>query len=949
MLFFLKIYVGFIFLLLSTSVFSQTKDSSYIGSVKGIAKDSVYNSALQSATVAIYKVEDSVLLGYQLAGSSGEFNFKEIPVGIPLQIVISYSGFKSFKKVFSIPVDQKDMDLSMLNVQRSTDMLDEVTVEYIPPVRMNGDTLEFNANAFKLDKDAVVEDLLRKLPGVTVWGDGVIYVNGRQVNNLLVDGKPFFGGDSQVAIQNLPKNAIDKIQVYNQNQDVQNPLDSVIEVNIKLKADKKTGKFGKLGVGFGTRERFDADGSLNFYSPQTQFGIAGAANNVNKEASGMNTLMRQGTYKGSKVSVEYQPNFRVQGLSRPISGGFNYQRDFIEKPQWRKKNFFSANYFIKNNETENVRSTQTETSFTGDSSRIQDDISVSNTTSNNHSLNMNYVDENERYNLNISPGFAWNTRNSNSEQNRNSTSSNQGLQSANNTVNSSTNDSKNMNVRIRFEAYKNPLINRRIPTDNFQTSYSLSTGKSIGEQQNNTDFISFINPAESKKYDRKYNTQTSNLNQSLTFSSGDLRQMIFGYGNFGGIVIRLKNNLNVNSSKETRVVADKDTTIKNYVINKSLSNDNKFSTVNEEPAISFEKIFKKELTNRYSKNLQMNVNAKWQFYSQHNSSVHDIQNIDRSYRRFTPEANINYNNNQIGDYRTNFRLSYNASSGYPSINQLAPLVDSSNLYNIRKGNLNLQPYDRRNFSFGIDHNSSKAKAMFGYNINVNAGYTNNSIVDSSIIDNLGRTTYYSVNADGNKYANIGGNVNKAFRIAEHQIQLNLKTSFGVSEDPNYINSVLNNSSNFNNTNGLDVYYTLKDLFAVNLGQTFTFFHSKQSGLNNREFGNAAKATTLSANYNFTKKLSLSSNITYNSTSSTNSKDIDFTIWNANVNYRFLKGNSGELKFSALDILHENISIINSGNNNSLTTGTANVLQNYYILTFSYFPRQFGNNRSGRRR
>jgi hypothetical protein len=249
MLFFLKIYVGFIFLLLSTSVFSQTKDSSYIGSVKGIAKDSVYNSALQSATVAIYKVEDSVLLGYQLAGSSGEFNFKEIPVGIPLQIVISYSGFKSFKKVFSIPVDQKDMDLSMLNVQRSTDMLDEVTVEYIPPVRMNGDTLEFNANAFKLDKDAVVEDLLRKLPGVTVWGDGVIYVNGRQVNNLLVDGKPFFGGDSQVAIQNLPKNAIDKIQVYNQNQDVQNPLDSVIEVNIKLKADKKTGKFGKLGVG----------------------------------------------------------------------------------------------------------------------------------------------------------------------------------------------------------------------------------------------------------------------------------------------------------------------------------------------------------------------------------------------------------------------------------------------------------------------------------------------------------------------------------------------------------------------------------------------------------------------------------------------------------------------------------------------------------------------------
>lgn len=344
----------------------------------------------------------------------------------------------------------------------------------------------------------------------------------------------------------------------------------------------------------------------------------------------------------------------------------------------------------------------------------------------------------------------------------------------------------------------------------------------------------------------------------------------------------------------------------------------------------------------------MNLNAKWQFYNQQNSSDHSIQNINQSYRRFVPDANITYSNNQIGEYRTNYRLSFASSSGYPSINQLAPLVDSSNLYNIRKGNLNLQPYDKRNVSFGIDHNSSKSKAMFGYNINVSAGYTNNSIVDSSIIDNVGRTTYYAVNANGNKYANIAGNVNKAFRISDHQIQLNLKTSFGLSKDPNYINSVLNYSGNFNNSNGLDVYYTLKDLLAVNLGQTFTFFHSKQSGLNNREFGNSAKATTLSANYNFTKNLSLSSNITYNSTASTNSKDIDFTIWNANVNYRFLKGNNGELKFSALDILHQNISIINSGNNNSLTTGTANVLQNYYMLTFSYYPRQFGNNRAAGR-
>lgn len=948
MSFFLKINVFLFCIFCSLTASSQTKDSSYIGTVKGIAQDSVFNSPLQSATVAIYKVEDSALLGYQLAGNQGEFSFEEMPIGVPLQIVISYSGFKNLKKIFTIPVKKTTLDLTFLNIERA-DLLDEVVIEYIPPVRMNGDTLEFNANAFKLDKDAVVEDLLRKLPGVTVWGDGAIYVNGRQVNNLKVDGKPFFGGDTQVAIQNLPKNAIDKVQVYSQNQDEQNPLDSILEVNIQLKDGKKSGKFGKIGVGYGTRDRFDADGSLSFYSPNTQFGIAGSANNVNKEASGMNALMRQGSFRRNRANVENQPNFRAQGLSRPISGGFNYQRDFIDKPQWRKRNYFSANYFLKNNETENLRDTRTETTFLGDSSRIQEDETVNITTSTNQALNLSYVKENDRIMLNISPGFTWNKRNTNSEQNSNSSASKQGLQSANNTVNTGTNDSKNMNLRVRFQTYRNPLNNRRIPTDNFQSSYTLRMGQSTGEQVNKTDFISYINPAESKKYDRKYNTESNNLNQSLSFSSGDLRRMIFGYANFGGITIRLQNNLSLNSTEENRLVADKDSISKSYVVNSSLSTDRRFRTLNEQPGIRFGKIFKKELTNRYSKNVQINVTAQWEFYNQQNTSGHAFQNINESYSKFVPDANITYSNNQIGEYRTNYKLGYAASSGYPSVNQLAPLVDSSNLYNIRVGNLKLQPYDKRNFSFAIDHNSSKSKAMFGYNINVNAGYTNNSIVDSSIIDNLGRTTYYSVNANGNKFANISANVNKGFKFSDHQIQVNFRTGFGFSEDPNYVNSVLNYSSNYNNNNNLNLYYTLKDLLTVNLGQSLTFFRSRQSGLNKREFGNSAKATTLSANYNITKKLSLSSNVSYNNTSSTNSKDIDFTIWNADLSYRFLKGSNGELKFSVLDLLQENISVINTLNNNSFTTGTANVLQNYYILTFSYYPRQFGKSSRGRGR
>jgi hypothetical protein len=97
--------------------------------------------------------------------------------------------------------------------------------------------LEFNAKAFKLNRNAVVEDLMRKLSGITMWGDGVITVNGKKVSHVFVDGKIFFGGDARIATQNLPKDAVDKIKVYNDKAEQKSPLDTILDVNIKLKKE----------------------------------------------------------------------------------------------------------------------------------------------------------------------------------------------------------------------------------------------------------------------------------------------------------------------------------------------------------------------------------------------------------------------------------------------------------------------------------------------------------------------------------------------------------------------------------------------------------------------------------------------------------------------------------------------------------------------------------------
>ncbi|HEY9535714.1 MAG TPA: hypothetical protein VIQ77_14355, partial [Mucilaginibacter sp.] len=288
---------------------AQKKDTINVGTVTGLLRDSVHNYVMASATLAIYKVKDNELVSYQLSNNFGKFQFKLMPVGVPLRIVVTHVGYISTKKEFIISPKTKTIDLKTINIQRIDLSLKEVVISAAQaPMQMHGDTLEFNASAFKLDTNAVMEDLLRKLPGVTVWGDGAITVNGKTISRLLVDGKDFFGGDNKIALQNIPKNSVQKVQVY-QNKEDKDPITPKTEMNIVLKKDKKDGFFGKFGLGGGTREHYAADGMITYFSPKTQVAVVGAYNNVNKTAYNVNTLMGFNSFKGEGINNDYHSDF----------------------------------------------------------------------------------------------------------------------------------------------------------------------------------------------------------------------------------------------------------------------------------------------------------------------------------------------------------------------------------------------------------------------------------------------------------------------------------------------------------------------------------------------------------------------------------------------------------------------------------------------------------------
>jgi hypothetical protein len=193
-------------LLISAGTYAQ-------GSVTGKLVDSITKQPLALGTVSVFKADDTTLITYRMSTPDGYFKIPKLPSGKLLRVIISYSGFSVYRSEFQLQ-DNEEKELGTIIMTPDLKSLEEILViAERPPVVIKKDTIEFNASAFSTLPTALVEDLLKKLPGVQVDINGNITVNGRKVNRLLVEGKDFFGSDPRMATRNLPANIIDKIQV----------------------------------------------------------------------------------------------------------------------------------------------------------------------------------------------------------------------------------------------------------------------------------------------------------------------------------------------------------------------------------------------------------------------------------------------------------------------------------------------------------------------------------------------------------------------------------------------------------------------------------------------------------------------------------------------------------------------------------------------------------------
>ncbi|WP_405208170.1 outer membrane beta-barrel protein [Aquimarina sp. LLG6339-5] len=250
--------------------------------ITGFVKDSVGNP-LEMANVIAYKKSDNSMTAYGITNSKGKYGLS-VPANETYLLKVSFIGLSAKDKTSIVKTEDVKVDFEMTSEQNS---LDEVEIVYEIPVVVKGDTLVYNTDSFTNGNEKKLGDVLDKLPGIEVNDDGEIEVEGKTVSKVMVEGKDFFDGDSKLATKNIPADALDKVEVLRNYEDVgqmrglRNNQDQVA-INIKLKEGKKNFWFGDVtvGAGVGETERYLVKPKLFYYNPKYSINILTDFNDI---------------------------------------------------------------------------------------------------------------------------------------------------------------------------------------------------------------------------------------------------------------------------------------------------------------------------------------------------------------------------------------------------------------------------------------------------------------------------------------------------------------------------------------------------------------------------------------------------------------------------------------------------------------------------------------------
>lgn len=912
-------------LLFSIALYSQ-------GVLKGrLVTDSVKKQPLALATVTVFKAKDTSIITYRLSDPEGNFKVPNLPYNLDMRVVITATGYKVYRQEFNLSSSQSQYDIGVLRMNTDTAELDEVLVyAERPPVSIKKDTIEFNASAFKTLPQAVVEDLLRKLPGVEVDPDGNIKVNGRTANRILVDSKDFFGGDPKVATRNLPANLIDKVQVSDDGEQLErnpdvNKADLGIVINLKLKKSIRKGWFGKAyaGAGKGNTTHYETGAIINSFRDTLQVSVLGYTNNLNKAGFGISDLEELGGFKRSGSTGGYgiwnEGGVSLNGISfggtdrglqRSTGGGININHDPNKKLSLNFQYFYGSIVSDYNNiYTSKQFIRDTTLTSVGRSDELNKQF--------NHRFGVRFnwkIDSVSS--LNFRPTFT--------------------LRRLDNKRISWSESSSNFDLRL------NEMENQTTSLGNEKTyTQEISYRRNFKKKGRN---IFLSNVSAIYDYDNEQVTDVSSIFYTGTPGSKNQDQLRDrGLSNFkSSTVITYNEPLNKNqklgvtntfssfNEKENIITNDLDPVSGKYVIfNDSLTNDMKRTG--------------------YRNTAQATLYSTWKKFSL-NVGVQAINlDIENNYRKSDPvNQNFFYITPTVAANWKGVSINYNVNVNEPSASDLRPVPDNTNPLYIIYGNKDLKP--TKAHSFSINYYKYNNKDLFTWNAYTNFNMQSDAIVRDRSVDNKGVQTSRPVNVD-NVWTGYGYlSISKQFKFNKN-VQLSLRPGFNGNLGQTWVivNGNRSRSDFFQTGYSLTVSLNYKDRIEWNQRYNYGWRKSRYEN-------NVFKPVTAITHSAFSEIVIRMPNkwVWENAIDYRYNPQVAAGIskhvvrWNAGVNHLFLKDNKGQIKLSVYDLLRQNTNVYRSLYENSYTDSQSNTLTRYFLLSFIYNIRDFKGGKVGGR-
>lgn len=901
-----------------------------LAQVHGRLVDGTEKSGMTGASVQLISIRDTTQQFITATDADGFYKFSNIPSTF-YKLIYSSVGYKTGQKF--VRVSGTETNLGVFEVEQDKLVLDVIEINSTAlTVEIKGDTTSINAQAFKTNPDATAEDLIAKMPGIIVNGSGV-QAQGEQVGKVLVDGREFFANDPSIALRSIPASIVQKIEIFDQQSDQAqfsgfDDGNTTKTLNIVIKPENRNGQFGRVYAGANASKQYSVGGNFNHFDNELRLSIIGLSNNINKQNFTSEDLLgiasagsrRGGRGGGARGGGENFQTGEQEGISETHAYGLNYS------DEWGKKIKVTSSYFFNFLNNVNDQSVNRENFVPNVENQFYTEDNYSGRTNYNHRFNMRLIYSiNERNSIIFTPSVSWQKTSLDDSLFGQTTLENgtilNSLLNDYNSLNTGYNASGSLLLRHRFE--------KRGRTISLRTRIQANDNNGDAGLNNLTVYDQSFLDSDTIQQQTDLNVHGITYSAKVNYSEplGERAQIQFGY------------RISINESTSDKRTFDASSVSQESMmpLDTALSNVFHSTYITNSPSLGI--MYRKE---------KMFLRASLAYQ---NASLNNLQEFpndgefSRNFNSILPFAMMRYRFSKDA----NIRMFYRTFTQNPSINQLQNVVDNSNPIYLTTGNPQLdQSTNHMIVARYTSVNTAKSSSFFmlasaritnNYITNSTYIVSQDTVINADIILRKGGQISAPVNLDG--YANMRLLFTYGLPVSFLKSNVNISLGTNYKRTPGLVNKVNNTSNTMTYTGGIVVASNISENIDYTLGYDLslnTVNNNVETSISNEYL---SQNFQMKLNYIFLGGIVFRNNFNYQVYNGyTDGFNDAYLLWNMSIAKKFLPKKQAEIELSVFDLLNQNTSISRINTESYIEEIRTDVLQQYFMLTFTYTLKNF---------